>query len=179
MNAENSRICPFCAESINPVAKLCPRCRQWLTMSSLRNPVVFIWLHGGLLAAIWIVMGIGILSPVNRLENPKPCYTAFPQALRVVESRMNWAQTKDGLRIYLTGILTDQSPVAWRGIELDCRFFDAKGVMVDAANPHASLTIQPNDDAAFRAVVAPGVETNGYNSYNLSVTTARNVRAWF
>jgi len=58
-------------------------------------------------------------------------------------------------------------------------FFDAKGVMVDAANARASLTIQPSDDAAFRAVVAPGVETNDYSSYKLSVTTARNARAWF
>src|ERR1019366_1795467 len=131
MNAENSGICPFCAESINPVAKLCPRCRQWLTIRSLRNPAVFIWLHGGLLAAVWIVMGIGILSAINRLGNPKPYYSAFPQALRVVESRMNWAATKDGLRIYLTGILTNQSAVAWNGVEFECRFYDAKGVMVD------------------------------------------------
>jgi hypothetical protein len=92
---------------------------------------------------------------------------------------MNWAQTKDGPRIYLTGILTNQSPVAWGGIEFDCRFFDAKGVMVDAANAHASLTIQPNDDAAFRAVVAPGGETNDYHSYKLSIITARNAKAWF
>jgi len=179
MNAENSRICPFCAESINSVAKLCPRCRQWLTMRSLRNPAFFFWLHGGLAAAIWVVMGIGILSTVNRLENPKPYYTDFPQALRVVESRMNWAQTKDGLRIYLTGLVTNQSPVAWRGIEFDYRFFDAKGVMVDAANAHAFLTIQPNDDAAFRAVVAPSAETNDYHSYKLSITIARNARGWF
>ncbi len=41
------------------------------------------------------------------------------------------------------------------------------------------LTIQPNDDAAFRAIVAPGVETNSYNSFKLSVSTARNARAWF
>lgn len=179
MNAENSRICPFCAESINLVAKLCPRCRQWLTIRSLRNPAVFIWLHGGLLAAVWIVMGFWFLRAMNRLENPKPYYSAFPQALRVVESRMNWAQTKDGQRIYLTGILTNQSPVAWRGIEFDCRFYNSAGVMVDAANARASLTIQPNDDSAFRAVVIPGCATNDYGSYKLLVSTARNAKGLF
>jgi hypothetical protein len=116
---------------------------------------------------------------MNRLGNPKPYYTDFPRALRVVESRLNWAQTKDGLRIYLTGILTNQSPVAWRGIEFDCRFFDAKGVMIDAANARASLLIHPNDDGAFRAVVQPVCPTNDYSSYKLSITTARNARAWF
>src|ERR1035437_9480446 len=179
MNTEGSRICPFCAESITPAAKLCPWCRQWLTMRSLRNPVIFLWLHTIPLIAVFLVMGMGILNALNRLENPKPYYADFPQALRVVESRMNWAQTQDGLRIYLTGILTNQSPVAWRGIEFDCRFYDAKGVMVDAANARASLTIQPNDDAAFRAVVVPGCETNDYHSYKLSISTARNAKAWF
>ena len=131
------------------------------------------------MAALYIVMGIWFMSIMSRLENPKPYYTDFPRALRVVESRLNWAQTKDVLRIYLTGILTNHSPVAWRGIEFDCRFFDAKGVMIDAASARASLTIQPNDDAAFRAIVAPGGETNYYHSYKLTITAARNTRGWF
>ena len=179
MNTYGSRICPFCAEPVQSAAKVCPRCRQWLTIRSLRNPAIFMWVHGGLLAALFMVMGFEFLHVMSRFENPKPYYSDFPQALRVVESRMNWAQTRDGLRIYLTGILTNQSPVSWRGIEFDCRFFDAKGMMVDAANAHAFLTIQPNDDAAFRAVVAPGAETNDYSSYKLSITTARNARGWF
>ena len=131
------------------------------------------------MAALFIVMGIEFTSMLSRLENPKPYYTDFPQAIRVVESRLNWAQTKDGLRIYLTGILTNQSPVAWRGIEFDCRFFDAKGAMIDAANARASLLIHPDDDGAFRAVVQPGCPTNDYSSYRLSITTARNAKGWY
>ena len=128
---------------------------------------------------IYVVLGVAGLSALNRMMNPKPYYSAFPNALRVVDSSMHWAQTKDGLRIYLTGILTNQSPVAWSGIEFDCRFFDANGALIDAAVARASLTIPSQDDAAFRAVVSPACETNDYRSYKLSVTTARNPRAWF
>ncbi len=179
MNAENSRICPFCAELIKPAARICPRCRQWLTMRSLRNPAVSVWLLVVPMIAIWIVLGVAGLNALDRIQNPKPYYTAFPQALRVVESRMNWVHTSDGLRIYLTGILTNQTPVAWKEVEFDCRFYDAKGAMIDAANAHAFLTVQPNDDAAFRALVAPGCETNEYHSFKLSIATARNAKAWF
>jgi hypothetical protein len=179
MNAESSRLCPFCAEAIKPAAKLCPRCRQWLTLRSLRNPTISIWLLGAPMIAIFIVMGQGLLNSMDRIINPKPYYADFPQTLRVVESRMNWAHTSYGLRIYLTGILTNPGPIAWRDIEFDCRFYDAKGGMVDAANAHARLTIQPNDDAAFRTVVTPGCETNDYDSYKLSITTARNARSWY
>ena len=176
MNAESTRICPFCAEPIKTAAKLCPHCRQWLTMRSMRNPVVSAWVVGVPMIAIFIVVGTASLNALDRMLNPKPYYTAFPQALRVLESRMNWAQTKDGLRIYLTGILTNQCPVAWTEVELECRFYDRNGVMVDAAHARPFFTIQPNDDTAFRAVVTPARETNDYHSFKLSVTTARNAR---
>jgi hypothetical protein len=126
-----------------------------------------------------IVLGAAALNRLNRIINPSPSYAAFPHALRVVESRMNWAQTKDGLRIYMTGILTNQSPVAWKDVEFESRFYDSTGVMVDAAHSHGYLTVQPGDDTAFRAVVIPGCATNDYSSYKLTVTTARNGSGWF
>ena len=179
MNAESSRTCPFCAEPIKPAAKVCPWCRQWLTLRSIRNPTISVLLHGVPMIAIWIVVSLAGLNAFERIQNPKPNYTDFPHALHVTESRMNWAATKNGLVIYMTGILTNQSPVSWKDVEFECRFYDANGVMVDAAHPHSFLTMQPNDDTAFRAAVTPVCATNDYNSFKLSVNTARNARAWF
>jgi hypothetical protein len=96
-----------------------------------------------------------------------------------MESHMNWAETSNGPRIYITGILTNQSDIAWRDIELECRFLDTNGVLVDAAHPNVRLTIQPHDDSAFRAVVTPSRPTNDYASFRLSVTTARNTKGFF
>jgi hypothetical protein len=148
-------------------------------MRSSRNPVVASLLVAVPMMGIMIVLGVAGLNALDRIQNPQPNYTAFPRALRVTESRMNWAQTKDGLRIYMTGILTNQSPVAWKDVEFECRFYDTNGVMVDAAHSHGSLTVHPNDDTAFRTVVIPSAATNDYTSYKLSVTTARNAKAWF
>jgi hypothetical protein len=174
MSAETSRTCPFCAEPIPPAAKVCPRCRQWLTIWSVRNPLVTSLVAGLLMATIMVVLGATALNRLDRVINPQPNHTTFPHALRVLESRMNWAQTKDGLRIYLTGILTNQSPIPWQDIEFESRFYDSAGLMVDAAHSHGYLTIQPCDDTAFRAVVIPGCATNVYSSYKLSVSMARN-----
>ncbi len=92
---------------------------------------------------------------------------------------MNWAETSSGPRIYITGILTNQSEFAWRDIELECRFLDTNGRLVDAAHPHVALTIQPHDDTAFRTVVTPSHATNDYASFRLSVSTARNTKGFF
>jgi predicted nucleic acid-binding Zn ribbon protein len=179
LDTANTRTCPFCAESIKREAKVCPRCRQWLTLRSIRNPAITVWVYGLPHLVIYALLGMLILTALNRFQNPKPDYTAFVNSLRVMESRMNWAETSNGLRLYITGILTNQSGFAWRDIELECRFFDARGQLVDAAHPHAGVTIQPHDDTAFRAVVTPSHATNDYASFRISVSTARYTKSLF
>jgi hypothetical protein len=178
-DAAASRTCPYCAESIKHAAKVCPRCRQWLTLRSIRNPAINAWVLGFPALAIWALMAMLMLTAVDRILNPKPDYTAFINSLRVLESQMNWAETSNGPRIYITGILTNQSEIAWRDVELECRFLDAGGRLMDAAHPHAGLTIQPHDDTAFRATVTPSHPSNDYSSFRLTVATARNTKGLF
>jgi predicted nucleic acid-binding Zn ribbon protein len=176
---EPTRTCPFCAETISAAAKLCPRCRQWLSWHSLRNPAVSASVMGCTVLVCFFVMVWAILRTLDHAFNPPPYYTEFPNALQILESRMNWVSTKDGPRIYVTGTLTNQSPLAWTSLEFDCRFFDAQGRMVDAANARGGLTIRSNDDSAFRAVVLPATDSNEYRAFKISVSTARNTKGRF
>ena len=179
MIPQTIRTCPYCAEAIKPAAKLCPRCRQWLTLRSVRNPSVLLWVAGGSLVTVLLVAGSTLLTRMERFWNPKPSYTKQLRALRVIESRMAWRQTTTDRRIHLTGVLTNQSQVPWRDVELECRFFDTKGVMIDVAHPRCSLTIQPWDDSAFSTLVYAARPTNTYASYTLTVNMARNANANF
>jgi hypothetical protein len=125
------------------------------------------------------LIGVVVLIAFSRFWSSPPYYTDSPDALQVLEPRINWVQTKDGLRIYMTGILTNTSPTNWTGVELECRFFDAAGTMVDAANPLVNVTIRAHDDSAFRAAIVPSVSSNEYQSFTISVSTARNTRSPF
>jgi hypothetical protein len=108
------------------------------------------------------LMGMLMLKAMSPLRNAGPDYSAHVQALRVLESRMKWVTTGSGTSIYITGMLTNQSEFAWKEIEFECRFMDGNGRLVDAAHPHAELTILPHDDAAFRASMSPSGATNDY-----------------
>jgi len=99
--------------------------------------------------------------------------------LEVTESRMNWVQTKDGLRIFVTGLLTNPSAAAWQSLEFECRFFDTHGAMIDAANARGLLTVAANAQSAFRVSVVPGSASNAYASFATAVSTARSSRAPF
>ena len=160
-------------------AKLCPHCRQWLTLKSFRHPLVMVFTHFVPALGIWVVFMVAMFSILDSIQNPKPYYSEFPSALKIIESRMNWAQTEKGLRIYITGVLTNTSPVAWRGTEFDCRFFDSDGVIVDADTGHGYVTISPYDDAAFRVAIIPIVPTNEYTSFKISVGNATSAKGLF
>jgi hypothetical protein len=179
MNDPEKRICPFCAESIEAKAKLCPRCHQWLTLKSFRHPLVTMLTHVVPVTVVWIVLVAVMFSSFDRLQNPKPYYSEFPNSLKVLESQMNWAQTHDGLRIYITGVLTNTCPVGWRDAEFDCRFFDSHGVMLDAYVGRNYGTVLPCDDAAFRVAVIPVAPTNDYASFKIFVGNARSTKGLF
>jgi hypothetical protein len=61
-------------------------------------------------------------------------------------------------------------------MEFECRFFDAKGQLVDAYHPGAYTTVQPHEETGFRVVVTPSRATNDYASYRVSVSTADNTK---
>jgi hypothetical protein len=179
MNDPEMRICPFCAEAIKVKARICPRCHQWLTLKSFRHPLVSLLVHVVPMAAIWITFGALIFSSLERWQNPKPYYSEFPNSLKILESRMNWTQTPNGLCIYITGVLTNVSPVVWKDAEFDCRFFDNKGMMIDAATKSGHLDVLPFDDSAFRVAVIPTAQTNEYASFKIFVSNARNTKSLF
>lgn len=159
MTNQPIRTCPFCAEQIMAEAKLCPRCRQWLSTRSLRHPIVSMFVMGVPVLGAMVVFGAVLFGKLDRFQNPKPYYSEFVGSIQVIESRMNWATPRDELRIFITGILTNQSPVAWKDVEFDCRFFDRNGVLLDASTGYGRFTILGNDDTAFRVSVVPAAAT--------------------
>jgi hypothetical protein len=128
---------------------------------------------------IWVAGTVAVFSALDCFQNPRPFYSEFPHALTVLESRLNWAETKDGLRLFITGVLTNDSPVTWGSVEFDCRFFDACGVMVDATTGRGGVTVGSHDDSAFRVSVLPIAPRNDYASLKISVGNARNTKSLF
>ncbi len=130
------------------------------------------------ICATLMLLGFWIVHGFEERFNPPPYYTEFRDSLRVLEYRMNWVEKDKQPLIYVTGILTNQGPVAWKEVEFECRFYDTNGLMVDVYNAHGYFTIFPNDDRAFRVSVSPLRPSQDYVSLKLSVSTARNIKGW-
>jgi hypothetical protein len=178
MSTPERKICRFCAEEIPGAARVCPRCRQWLTLWSARNPAA-----QAAFASVLVLLALGGMVwfaqfTMERLQGSPPWYLDHPGSLQVLSRQFQWVETKDGPRLIVTGLLTNRSDTAWCAVELECRFRDASGRMVDAANTVARLTVGPHDDSAFRVTVVPGCLRPDYAAVWLNVATARSTRGW-
>lgn len=172
---QENKICRYCAESIPEAARLCPRCRQWLTFRSFRNPVVFFI---AMALPLLAMMSLLVYTAGNFMNRP-PYYSDFKGSIQILQSNMYWVETSDGPALFLTGILTNRSQIAWREPEFECRFFNSRGQMVDAGNRPAYLTILPGADSAFRLSIKPALRSNDYSSFKMSISNARNIRNVF
>jgi hypothetical protein len=124
-------------------------------------------------------LGNTLIDRLDHIFNPAPFYSQHLGSIRILESQMNWVQTTDGPRIYLTGIVTNRSLVPWKDVEFECRLFGGDGRLVDAANGRSYFTIEPGNDSAFRVSLKPGLASNEYRSFKISVNSARNGKSRF
>ena len=162
------KTCPYCAEEVLTVAKICPHCRNWLSKYSLRNPAVFISSF-----CLFIIVGIfGFLYSVQQLLNPGRDYSPFRDSLSVLETRMNFKPDEYGDCIYVVVVLTNKCDFAWKNPQLDIRFYDKAGTLIDAnANAGGGL-IQSLGDMAVRVKCRPCHPFSEYDSCKVFVRGA-------
>ncbi|MDD5140334.1 MAG: FxLYD domain-containing protein [Verrucomicrobiales bacterium] len=115
----------------------------------------------------------------SRIFNPPPYYADHVGSLQILQSNMFFKDTTNGPRIYITGILTNQSQIAWHDIEFECRFVGTNGNLIDAYTSRSYSTIQANDDSAFRVTVAPIKDFQEYANMKLFISNARNVKSLY
>ena len=167
--------CPYCFEDTKPAAKVCPHCRNWLSIFSLRNPVVGM-VVGSMLSIILI---IGFLTFVKQLMNPGRDFSPYRDSISVVESRMNFQTDQTGQAIYVVGVLTNKCELAWKNPQLDLRFYNQSGTLIDAASTTAVGLIYPNGELAFRIKNRPSHALSEYNSCKVFVRAAFDPRTRF
>ena len=115
----------------------------------------------------------------DHIFNPPPYYADHVGSLQILESQMFLKNTTNGPRIYITGLITNQSQIAWHDIEFECRFLGANGSLIDAYTTRSYSTVQANDDSAFRVTVIPVKDFQEYANMKLFVSNARNVKGYF
>ena len=141
-------------------------------MLSFRNPAVFIFVFYFCVS----VLVVGFLVFLGRLLNPGINFFPYRDGIVVVESRMNTQEVGKDSVVHVVTVITNQTDIAWKEIQLDVRFFDQTGKLIDGRTYLESSTILPHGESAFRINTHPSHPLSDYDSYKIFVRYARDAR---
>jgi hypothetical protein len=182
--AEPTKVCPHCAETIKAAAVVCPHCRYWQKKWSLYNPKVLGAL--GLILMTAYIVGVGIFT--DTVFGPKEQFAVYRNEITVVSSqpshRISTSGCDSNVNVYVTvvGTLTNHSNVSWKDVGVEAQFFDKAGKLFDAitvnADEYRSVTILPHGEAAFKIEGKAARPGSDYDAYKVIVRWAKDVDSW-
>lgn len=174
MNTEQSKVCPYCAEQVKPRAKVCPFCKQWLSFWSLRNPAAFI-----ISITLLAVFGLGwMVHDIHHRLDRGVDFSTYRDDITVMQSRMNFQTNEDTPEIDTVLVLTNKSDLAWQRVEVELRYFNDNGELIDARHDWSPGVMYPHQDSAWTVPVKPALALSDYASNSVCVRYATDARAY-
>jgi hypothetical protein len=177
MAEKNFKTCRYCADQINVAAKVCPRCRQWLTIVSLRNPGALIVATG--LTGLAFVIGFSIF--IHSMVNHGIDFAPYRSQISIIDSRMDLGtNTFDKSPIvYVVAVVTNQTDMAWQYIHLEARFYDKSGTLIDVGDGAYNWSLSPKTDGVVLIRAKTLHPFADYASYKIYVGNALDAHARF
>jgi hypothetical protein len=179
MSEDKFKICPYCAEQVKAAAKVCPRCRQWLCIFSLRNPATLI----SATALCFFLLMTYLILGVHRAFDLGMDFSPYRNQISVVESRMDLGTIlRNNINepcVYVVAVITNQTDKAWRGVDVEARFFDKAGKLIDVGQGQYYDTLYPQTDGALRIKAGMLRPVTDYDSYKLYIGSAADPHSRF
>jgi hypothetical protein len=175
----DTKVCPFCAETIKAAAKVCPHCRHHQKKWSLQNPGIVMTLSALVLTAYLIGFG----TFYEKAFGPKEQFATYRSEISVVSSQFSQRISGSNLLSTIVGTLTNHSDVAWKDVGVEAQFFDHAGKLIDAITVNADdfhgVTVLPRGEAAFKIEGKASHPADDYGTNSVTVRWAKDVNAWF
>ena len=89
---------------------------------------------------------------------------------------MNFATGGEQDSVRVVGVLTNETAVGWKNIQLDVRFFDKTGTLIDARTYPDGARIYAHSESSFQINLRPSRAFADYDSYKIYVRAARDMR---
>jgi hypothetical protein len=181
---EQTRICPFCAETIKEAAKVCPHCRFWQPSSkwSVRNPQFLQSVTSVICAAALFGAVFGLAYFLQHLIGPKRDFAPYQIQIVVVSSEMSFRMpSSSNLTVSVVGVITNQSEFGWKHVGLEAQLFDKDRKLIDVISSdsdYGGITVLPHSEAGFKIEGKATKKESEYASHKVFVRTAKDIKTW-
>jgi hypothetical protein len=176
--AGDSKVCPYCAETIKAAASVCPHCRYTQKRLSLRNPHV---LHAVILAVYMVVM-IGMIVLIAREFGPRESFATYHDYVAVVSSQFSTRTSGSNTYVFVFGTLTNLSNIGWRDVAVEAQLLDRSGRLIDTivarTGDFDGPVVLPHGQATFKVEGRAAQAVSEYDSCRAYVHWAKDADSW-
>ena len=164
-----TKTCPLCAETIKAAAKVCPFCQHPQGRFALWRPQMLPFVS---LACLAVLAAFGCYWLLPDVPATGGNFVRHRDELSVVNTSLERDRKKP--EFWLTGLVTNRGHCPWRVRELELRFLDSRGNLLDVRRSELAntVTVPPGGEGAFRAKVGELVFTNTGVIHQVRVQTA-------
>lgn len=166
--------CEDCAEPIRIAAKVCPYCRRLQPPWRIKKQ----W-ESWLSLAFVVSMGLGGMIWLNLLFSPGRDFEKFKSQIVIVNSEMHYTQMTNGNFISTIGQIRNDSPYAWKDIQMEVQYINKDGKMIDTRTENCYGEIIPaGETQAFRIRGPADKPETEYSTQKVIVRSAKDSKKW-
>jgi hypothetical protein len=171
MEENNTKVCKMCYKEIPDKAKKCPYCHhlQKRFSSAVWGPFLPMIIFIIPLIAMWYAMK-------NTFDKGED-FTPYRNQITISGSELKFGEKKTGETIAVIGTMSNKSSVPWKDVQIEVRFYDINGKMIDSEQQKDYPFEVPADDiAAFKVSTLREFPKEQYVKYEVSIISARDAR---
>ena len=169
--AEPTKMCPLCAETIKAKAKVCPYCRKIQHRGFFINR--YDLLAVGTVIAFCISCGLVFNVFIHGRD-----FSSSRDKVKVLKSSLSLAVTPDYTNVVVDGMLTNGSSYSWKLGRMDVRFSNASGQIIDADHSSFGHIVLPHNDRSFHLTLYSRNSIPTHASYEVVVESATESGYW-
>ena len=172
MEENEKKLCKMCYKEIPSRAKKCPYCLHWQNKFSMIgwNPALPIIIFLIPYIIIWYMF-------VSMFDKGKD-FTPYRNQITISNSEIRFGEKKSGETIAVVGTMSNSSSIPWKDIQIEVRFYDSNGKMVDTEQQKDyPYEIPANGSAAFKVSTLREFPKDQYAKYDVVIISAQDARS--
>lgn len=174
MEDSNLKLCKMCYQKIDLRARKCPFCHHW------QNRIDSVLFHPAIAVLPFAFVFIIVPLMMRSMFDPGESFDKYKDQVKITNSQMVFGQTDCGQNLVILGTFKNNSDVSWKDIQLEARFFDHEGRLIDTGQKNEYFYIlQENSEAPFKFSMKKEFPTEKYVTYSISVLNAKDAKAMF